>query len=175
MMRSVLSGACRCLVLAGAALCFLGTVELSGTPQTPSPPPAPSPPNHRRTKKPTWHNGPATIVPETEVVPPHGSSMPPPVRDVTLSTQGERRTGGKPGSSSTGGTLAKPPVAGTEPAANLDNIDPQKRALGELNCLRTNADARQSFYAELRRTVQRVRAGRNDEAPAEKKAVACRQ
>jgi hypothetical protein len=38
-------------------------------------------------------------------------------------------------------------------------VDPEKRARGELNCLRDNPDARQAFYADLRRTVERVRAG----------------
>jgi hypothetical protein len=122
--------------------------------------------------------------PETEVVPPHPSSVPPPVRAVTLNVQGGQKgmMGVAPGSRpSADSTLAARSAAPFKSAvATIDEthsypsyVDPEKRARGELNCLRDDPGARQAFYEDLRRTVERVRAGEKDAVSGEKKAPTC--
>jgi len=125
------------------------------------------------------------MLPETEVLPSRPSSVPPPLRSVTLSVQAEQK--GAVGGKAENGTLVGSNLTHTrtsllppKPAITIIeestySFDSEKRALGELNCLRTNADARQAFYADLTRTVQRVRAGEKDAVAGEKKLATCPQ
>ncbi len=174
MARATVGGASRCLPLAGAGFCLLATLALSGMPQTSSPVHPSSPSHHPRTRKPTWHNGPASIIPETEVVPPRGSSVPPPVRAVALGAQGEGN-GALEGKSLPAGAANLNPgsTPRDERSSHSAYVDPEERTRGELNCLRAHTDARQAFYADLSRTVDRVRAGQTDEGTEEKKSVPC--
>ncbi|MGD0221125.1 MAG: hypothetical protein ABSF71_02210 [Terriglobia bacterium] len=159
------------MILAGAELCLLAAGAFSDTPQAQSYP-HPSPPStHARTLKRTWRTGPATTPPDTEVVPPHPSSVPPPIRGLTLSVEGEQKSGEAPGvRPSAGSTLATKrtspapikPVPAKNDKPDSSYVDPEKRARDEMNCLSTNPKARQAFYDDLRRTVEQVRAGSKD-------------
>ena len=60
-----------------------------------------------------------------------------------------------------------------ESHSNSGYVDPEKRALDELNCLLTHPEARQAFYEGLRRTVEQVRVGEKDEIGGEKKPATC--
>lgn len=170
------------LILAGAELWFLAAGAYSDTQQAPSHSHPSSPSTHARTLKRTWRTGPATTPPDTEVVPPHPSSVPPAIRGLTFRVAGEKKSGGtpegKPPADSTltaKRTSAPPakPVATTSVKSDLDYVGPEKRARDEMNCLSTNPKARQAFYDDLRRTVEQVRAGNKD--VAEKNPAPCSQ
>lgn len=164
------------LILLGSGLCLPARGADSSTSQTrvtlhPSPPST-----HLKTRKPTWHNGPASMPPDTEVLGPHPPSAPPSVRAQILNEQ-RVREGGKEGKIPAGPALAatRTPAATPKPkvtANNEQNGDaacgsPDKTAFTEMNCLRTHPDARQAFYDELRRTVEEVRAGEKDQGKKE--------
>jgi len=113
---------------------------------------------------------------ETEVVPPHPLSVPPPVRAQTLSVQREQKAkegeepAGRPSAGSTLAATRTSAVPFKSVVTTIDesryysgHVDPEKRALEELNRLRANPGARQAFYEDLRHTVEHVRAGEKDE------------
>ena len=164
------------LVPTFAGLCFLAAMAFSETPPAPSPGRTSASLKNTKPKRARWHNGPASMPPDTEVVPPHGSSSPPPVRAVTQSVQDERLGTGKASGPSLAGrgtaaALPKPIPTRSEPSDH--SFDPATRAQNELNCLRTNSDAREAYYEDLRRTVEEVRTG--DKAAADDKQPApCR-
>lgn len=171
-------GVSGCLILAGAELCFATAGAFSDTPQSHAHPS--SPPAHARILKRTWQTGPASTPPETEVVPSRRSPFPPALRGVTLNAEGEKKSAAAPRvtptptatltAKSRSGAAIKPAAVATP---KLVYVDPDKRARNEMNCLSTNAQAREAFYGELRRTVDQVRAGRTD--MTEKNPAPCGQ
>ena len=178
-------GASGFLILAGVDLCLLASGALSSTPKGRTTVHSSSASSHTRTIKRTWRTGPASMPLETEVVPPHPSSVPPPAKALTLSVPGERKGGVEPGGRpSAGSTLGATPTSAApfesdvstndESHNNSVYVDPEKRALSELSSLRANPGARQAFYEDLRRTVERVRAGEKDQIPDEKKPATSR-
>ncbi len=184
MARLAPGGASNFRILAGMGLFLMTSVGFSGAPQTQTPLRPASSASHARAKRPTWQTGPAWILPETEVVPSHRSSVPPPLRAQTLSVQGERKGNvrGKTGDMlPAGSTLAvnrttaaphKSEVTTVDESAYPSAyVDPEKRAQGELNCLRSNYAARQAFYEYLRHTVERVRAGEVEKASPDRLAT----
>ena len=164
------------LAFAGAGLYLLGAATPLAAQQGPQ---APPPKLSRRPGaiKRTWHSGPATTPPQTEVVlPPR--DVPPPAKSPTLGGQAEEKkpAGEKPaGATSTdSGFLTRPSsssarVPASTPNAILrdDSIAPiteTQRIRVELERLRADADTRRAFYDDLRRTGEQVRAGQRDEA-----------
>ena len=160
--------AASCMVLSSALLCLLTrgaySIAPSGTSSVRNSPPS----SHNRTKKPAWHNGPASMPLDTEVVPPRASSIPPAVKNYPVSRQAEAKIGDKTEASpslnpsldttrtsATGHKAASP--ASTESAGNVPCADLPKGSAAALNCLRTHPIARQAFYDDLRRTVEQVR------------------
>ncbi len=158
-----------------AAECLLATCVYSTTaPTRPLVHSSTSSGHASTTRKHTWHNGPASMPPETEILGPHPPSVPPRVRDLPLSSQGEPKGGAEPqGKPSTASTLAATRTSGAplkqeitpnnKPHRDVGCADPQKSALSEMDCLRTHPASRQAFYDDLRRTMQQVRAGETDE------------
>jgi len=95
---------------------------------------------------------------------------------VTQSVEDERLgTGKASGPTLAGrGTAAAPPKPlATRSDDSAHSFDPETRAQNELNCLRTNSDARDAYYEDLRRTVDEVRTG-DKASPEEKKPALCR-
>ena len=164
------------LVAAVTGLCLLAAVAFSENPPASSPGRTSASLKNTKPKRARWHNGPASMPPDTEVVPPHGSSSPPPVRAVTQSVQDERLGVGKASGPSfagkgTSAALPKTPATGSD--LSTHSFDPETRVQNELNCLRADSDAREAYYEDLRRTVEEVRTG-DKAAPEEKKPVPCR-
>ena len=164
----------RFVILVVAELCLLATWAYSTTPPTRPLVHSSSPSAHTKTRKHTWHNGPASMPPDTEILGSHPPLVPPRVRDLPLSSQGEQKGGAEPqGKPSTAPTLAatRTPAAPLKPEVTPNSelrqdvgcVAPQKSALGEMDCLRAHPDARQAFYDDLRRTVDQVRAGERDD------------
>jgi hypothetical protein len=161
--------ASRFLLLVGFQLLFLATGAYSVTPQAQSPVRHSSSSSHTRPIKRTWRTGPASMPLETEIVPPHPSSVPPPAKARVLSIQkeqkakSEEKTGASAAPTLTATrestTSSKPEVRTIDESRSPDYVDPEKRALDELSQLRANPQARQAFYDNLRHTVDRVRAG----------------
>ena len=164
------------LILVGAGLCLLATGSYSVTPQARAPVHPSSPSSHVRTMKRTWRTGPASMLPETEVVPARPSPVPPAVRAQTLSVQGEQKAKrgeelerGRPAGSTlaamrtTAAPLKSVVTTNNESRRDSGYVDPEKRALDELNRLRANPGARQAFYDDLRHTVEQIHAGGKDE------------
>jgi hypothetical protein len=150
------------LVLTGVGFCLLASVAICGAPQATSPALPAAALSNPKTRKPHWHNGPATMAPDTEIVPPHGSLEPPAVRSLTISVEDQRK-----GKAPAGASAAAP----LKPATNI-SIDPDTRARNELNCLRNDSQARAAYYDELRRTAEQVREG-GDPASEERKTSPC--
>lgn len=161
-------GAFILLILAGAELCFLGMGASSATQLGQVPGHSAQHSSHAKTRKPAWHNGPASTPPETEVVGRLPPAVPPRVGVLPLDAQGLRNGGAESGAV----ILAGPTRAATRASAPLlypqvadqsgsrsvpSCVDGDEGARGELQCLHTHPDARQAFYDDLRRTVERVR------------------
>jgi len=164
------------LAFAGAGLYLLGAATPLAAPQGPQ---APPPKLSRRPGpiKRTWHSSPATTPPQTEVVlPPR--DVPPPAKSQMLVGQAEEKkpAGDKPaGATSTdSGFLTRPSSPSARVPASTPNavqrddsnapIAETQRIRVELERLRDDAGTRRAFYDDLRRTVERVRAGQRDEA-----------
>jgi hypothetical protein len=176
----ILRSVSRCLILFTCALCFLATFAFAETLQ--SRPHRSSPAVHTRTLKRTWRTGPASTPPDTEVLPSHPASIPPALRGTTLSAEQERKAGEAQGARPEAGSdlAAKRLPAVAEKTASTRTatpislyVDQEKRARDEMNCLSTNALARQAFYDELRRTVDQARAGQTE--MNEKNSAPCSQ
>jgi hypothetical protein len=104
----------------------------------------PTPSKRAHSPKPTWHSGPASTPPETEILlPPHPN--PPPAKSTLPASQAEAEN-----------------QAGTGPRATTPVGEPEAKRI-ELNRLRDDVVARRAFYDELRGTVEQVRSGRRDE------------
>jgi len=161
---------------AGAGLYLLGAATPLGAPQEASNPQPPSLSRRADSSKPTWHSGPASTPPQTEVVLPPPAN-PPPAKSTLLGSQAERKkpTVAKPGAvtpAGSGSLTRRPSAAAHEPAPTPNAIlhgdsngaDPEgQRIQVELNHLRDDTGARRAFYDELRRTVEQVRVGSRDE------------
>ena len=162
------------LAFAGAGLYLTGAATPLAAPQGSQ---APPPKLSRRPGaiKRTWHSGPATTPPQTEVVlPPR--EVPPPAKSQMLGGQAE----GKEAASEkpAGATSADSGLRPSSPSARVPAIAPNallgddsnaaipetQRIRVELERLRDDAGARRAFYDELRRTVEQVRAGQQYEA-----------
>ena len=164
------------LALTGAGLYLLGIATPLGAPQEGSNLPPPSLSRRTDSTKPTWHSGPASTLPQTEVLLPP-SQTPPPAKSPLLGSQveGKKRTVTEPwavtpaGSGFAAGRTpaaahALAPAANANPHDNSNPPDPEaQRIQDELSRLRDDAGARQAFYDELRRTVEQVRTGQRDE------------
>jgi hypothetical protein len=125
--------------------------------------------------KPTWHSGPASTPPDTEIVPPPPPN-PPPVTTI-LESQEERAATtmtGRGAASSVDSVLAgnrasavanRPTPAVNAGLHGYSNVsDPETLRIREdLKRLQDDTEARRVFYDELRHTVERVRAGMSDE------------
>ena len=160
------------LAFAAAGLYLPGAATPLAAPQWPQ---APPPKLSRRPGaiKPTWHSGPATTPPQTEVVlPPR--DVPPPAKSQILGGQAEGKKAAteKPA----GATSADPGwrrfspsdrVPASAPNAVLRDdsdaaIPETQRIRVELERLRDDAGARRAFYDELRLTLEQVRTGQED-------------
>ena len=131
--------------------------------------------------KPTWHGGPASTPPEPEAVPPP-PAVRPPAKSLILGSQKERNklasatpvasppVGSVPSKTSTTGSndgLAR--AVNAKPHDYTGSPDPEAlRVRDELKRLRDDSEARRNFYDDLRRTVERVRAGMRDEGSLER-------
>jgi len=104
----------------------------------------PTPSKRAHSPKPTWHSGPASTPPETEILLPPRTT-PPPAKSPLPASQAEAKN-----------------QAGTEPWAATPVAEPEAKRI-ELNRLRDDAVARRAFYDELRSTVDQVRSERRDE------------
>jgi len=164
------------MAFAGAGLCLLGAVTPLAEPQGGSDAPPPKLSRRPSSTKPAWHSGPATTPPQTEVVSPP-PDVPPPAKSSPVGGQAE---GKKPAvtkpsdvTPAASGLLPRHPSASANEPASTPNAVPRddpnapdpevQRIRVELNRLRDDAGARRAFYDELRRTVERVRAGLPDE------------
>ena len=164
------------LAFAGAGLYLLGPAALLAAPQERSDARPPTLSRRVHSTKPTWHSGPASTPPQTELVLPPREA-PPPAKSALLTGQAEAKTPAvmEPSAVTHAGSgflTRHPSAAAHEPASTADIIrhndsnvsDPEaQRIRDELNRLRNDAGARRAFYDELRRTVERVRAGLPDE------------
>ena len=164
------------LAFAGTGLYLLGAATPLAAPQGPK---APPPKLSRRPGpiKPTWHSGPATTPPQTEVV-LAPRDVPPPAKSQILGGKAEEKksAGENPAgaTSADSGSLTRP----SSPSARVPASAPKgvlrddpnapiaetQHIRVELGRLRDDAGARRAFYDELRRTVEKVRAGQRDEA-----------
>ena len=177
-----------CLVAAGTGLSLLGSATLRGVPQEGSNEIHSVRADLSVPAKPTWHGGPASTPPEPEAVPPP-PAVRPPTKALILGPQKQRSklasatSVGKPPASSVspptptsrvtdglaGAVSAPTPEAGSgaqgvKPHDYTDSPDPESlRIRDELKHLRDDSEARRTFYDDLRRTVERVRAGVRDE------------
>ena len=164
------------VAFAAAGLCLLGATTLVAKPQQGSVLPPPKLSRRPVSTKHAWHSGPATTPPQTEVVPPPPDA-PPRAKPPRLKGQAEER---KPADtklpdetpaasdllSKHSSASAAQEVSRADAALhnNPDAPGPEaQRIRVELNRLRNDAGARCAFYDELRRTVERVRAGQQDE------------
>jgi len=145
------------LAFAGAGLCLLSVATPLAASQEE---PAPGPPKLSRratSAKHTWHSGPATTPPQTEMVPLPPEAPPPAKSHLRGEKQDEKRPAVvKPSSSM--------PASAPETVHQDDSPAPEAQRIRlELNHLREDSGARRAFYDELRQTVERVRAGQRDD------------
>ena len=164
------------VAFAGAGLCLLGAATLLAELQDGSDPPPPKLTRRAGSTKHAWRSGPATTPPQTEVVPPPPEA-PPPAKSPLLPGQAE---GKKPAvtkpsdiAPAASGLLPRHPSASANETASTANAvlrddsnasNPESQRIRvELYRLRDNAGARRAFYEELRRTVEQVRAGQQNE------------
>src|SRR5208337_2887308 len=164
------------LAFAAAGLYLLGVATPLGAPQEGSSVPPPSLSRRADSTKPTWHSGPASTPPQTELVLPP-SKAPPPAKSPLLGAQveGKKPTVTKPRAVTPAGSgfatrrtpaaaHALTSVPNANPYDDSNPADPEaQRIQDELSRLRDDAGARSAFYDELRRTVEQVRAGQRDE------------
>ena len=126
--------------------------------------------SQKRAKRPAWHNGPASMPPDTEIVPPRPSSVPPTLKTLTPPEQTTETVHDGAGSSASPqprSVTTRAPAGAAKPglpmttggSADSGCRDLARGSLAALHCLRIDPSAREAFYDELRRTVQEVRAG----------------
>jgi len=165
-----------CLAFAAAGLYLLGIATPLGAPQEGSNVRAPSLSRRADSTKPTWHSGPASTPPQTEVVLPP-SEAPPAPKSPLLGSQveGKKPAVTKPWAVTPAGagfaTRRTPasaheltPTPNANPYDDSNPPDPEaQRIQDDLSRLRDDAGARRAFYDELRRTVEQVRTGLRDE------------
>ena len=142
-----------------------------------------------KTLKRTWQTGPASIPPEEEIVSRRGA-FPAPVKLFAGESQPERlaRPAGKSReslpvsgpavpktvardaltTSSVARGPAAPRVVTVDDVVRPVRVDPEARARADLTCLHEDSQARQAFYADLRRTAEQVRTGVSPTNPATK-------
>jgi hypothetical protein len=132
------------LAFAAAGLYLLAVAAAVGAPQEGSIARPPKSSKRAHSPKPTWHSGPASTPPETEILLPPPAD-PPPAKSTLPASQAEAKN-----------------QAGTKPWATTPVAEPEAKRI-ELNRLRDDAVARRAFYDELRGTVEQVRSGRRDE------------
>jgi hypothetical protein len=173
MIRLRLIDASTWLALAGAGLYLLGPATAFAAPQEGSHARPPTLSRRAGSAKSTWHSGPASTPPQTEVVLPPREA-PPPAKSLLLTGQaeGKKSAVSKPSVVTPAGSgflTRQPSAAAPVPAPTSNTVlrddsnapDPEaQRIRDELNRLRNDAGARRAFYEELRRTVEQVRAGR---------------
>ncbi len=159
-------------------MCLLGPTALPGAPQQGSNAVPSLRAGLSASAKPTWHGGPPSTPPELETVPPP-PAVPPPAKSFILGPQKVRNkpVSTSPGSVPSAGSIVPmkrvgdepAPTANTNPHNYTDSPDPEAlRIRDELNRLRDDSEARRTFYEDLRRTVERVRAGMRDEDSPER-------
>jgi len=168
----------------GLALCLLGSTAVQGVARKPTVARPVLPPAHGKAIKRTWRNGPATMPPEVEVLPPH-SLFPPSVRSRAINSDaGQKAAAGLKAGVPVGASnprLAVNPspavragiAAASAARTGMSLTYPEARARDELGCLRSDTTSRRAFYDDLRRSVERVRMGEEDTDPAGKKPIAC--
>jgi hypothetical protein len=172
------------LVFTAAGLYLLGPAAPFAAPQEKSEARLPTLSKRARAIKPTWHSGPATTPPQTEIV-PLPREAPPPAKSLLLGVpaEGKKPDIAKPGAGTladSGSNTVQPVATFQEPAPTLNATqrdssgaplpEPQ-RIRNELDHLRNDTGARHAFYDELRRTVEQVRSGRRDEVSQNPRSV----
>ena len=175
MARGKVINASNWLTLAGASLYLLTVAMPVGAPQEALNAQSPLLSKRANSTKPTWHTGPASTPPETEVVPPPRPT-PPPAKSLHAqsNTEAEEKVGTKNEAITSAGSPAGPRLGSAWPGqapslqktagSDLGSLDPEaQRIQDELYRLRNDAGARRAFYDELRRTVDQVRTGARDE------------
>jgi hypothetical protein len=179
-----------CLVAAGAGSLLPGLATLRAAPQQGSNELHPLRVGLAEPTKPTWHGGPASTPPQPEAVPPP-PAVRPPAKSLILGPQkGRIKLASAAVGSPPAGSLSKTSTPratdglaralNTKPHDSTDSpaqsqprtqIDPEAlRIHDELQHLRDDSEARRNFYDDLRRTVERVRAGMSDEDSHERGA-----
>jgi hypothetical protein len=160
------------LAFGGAVLCLLGVATPLAVSQ--EEPDAGPPKLSRRaaSTKHTWHSGPATTPPQTEKVPLPLEAPPPAKSRFGREKLDEKRPNVvKPPGEAAAGTnsptqthLSSLPASTPGTARRHDSPTPEAQRIRlELNHLREDSGARRAFYDELRRTLERVRAGQPDD------------
>ncbi len=176
MTRVRLINASTWLAFTVAGLYFVGAATMLAAPQKASTARPPTLSRRARSTKPTWHSGPATTPPETEVVLPPREA-PPLAKSPVLQAQAEGKKPGvtKPSAVPSAGSdfLTRRRAADAHEPAPTPNAmqgdgsnapEPEaQRVRDDLSRLRNDPGARRAFYDELRRTVEQVRSGRRDE------------
>ena len=160
------------LAFAGAGLCLLGlATPLAASQEEPDARP-PKLSRRAASTKHTWHSGPATTPPQTEMVPLPPEAPPPAKSHRGGEKQDEKRPAvvkpsvGTPAGSNfpTQTTSSSIPASAPNTVHQDDSPTPEAQRIRlELNHLREDSGARRAFYEELRRTVEGVRAGQRDE------------
>jgi hypothetical protein len=122
-----------------------------------------SPASHSRTTlKRTWHSGPASTPPETEII-PSPPPLPSPAESPDLGSEEEHNVPAaadpQRGTPAASGLEAPSATVPNQPDDTPAAVPERVRVRDELKRLRTDADARRAFYDDLRGTVERVRTG----------------
>ena len=166
------------LITSCVGLILLASVTLPGAPEQHPAAVSRTRASHAKPLKRTWSSGPATLPPETEVVPSRPPASPP--RAFAVSTRKTTLAAGK-------SQLAlNPPLAKGVPAraeeqaskAVGDRPDAAKpagpeagRVQAEFTHLRDDATARRAFYSDLLGTVERERSRLQETGSPEDKPV----
>jgi len=160
------------MAFVGAGLCLVSAATPLAELREGSQVPPPKLTRRSGSTKHAWHSGPPTTPPQTEFVAPPPEA-PPPAKSLLLRGQAEpeKPVGTKPldvTPAASGLHPRRSSASANEPACASNAVlrddpnapDPEARRIRvELNRLRDDAGARRSFYDELRRTVEQVRAG----------------
>ena len=181
MARLTRVGILAALILAAVEIALLGPVAFAQSRNVVVGRPAP-PPKSAKTVKRTWQSGPATTPPEIEIV-PRRAAFP---RPVNSGSGPEGRSKVQPPAASVGPAEASRQSVVRNPSSQIGLVtrygrtnskhraiatvedsltkptrpDPVASARSDLTGLRDDPKARQAFYDELRRTADRVRAGK---------------
>ena len=163
---------------------FLGSATLLGASQQVPRAHTYVPAKHAKAMKRTWHTGPASTPPETEIIPSSPPAAPPRIAVLFDSPAKPKESGAVnphagPHALSVRSSTATPaasveqvPEANTDQPYASNSPDPEaQRIQDEFVRLRQDAAARRAFYDDLLGTVERVRAGMREENLAEEKPV----